>query len=87
MWIRIRGRLSTAVVATILGSLIGLGSVGILASLVTLRMYVHVAPLWVALIGGGSVALGVPFWALSFGLLAIFITWGYTLYAAKHLGD
>ena len=35
-------------------SLIDLGLVGILASLVTLRIYVHVAPLWLALIGGGG---------------------------------
>ncbi len=34
---------------------IGLG----VASLVTLRFYVHVAPLWVVLTGGGVVALGV----------------------------
>jgi MFS family permease len=40
-------------------SLLGLGFVGILASLVTLRVYVHVAPLWVALIAGGGVAIGL----------------------------
>jgi MFS family permease len=40
-------------------SLIGLGFVGVLASLVTLRIYVHVAPLWVALIGGGAIAIGL----------------------------
>jgi len=40
-------------------SLINLGFVGILASLVTLRIYVHVAPLWVALIAGGAFAIGL----------------------------
>ena len=35
------------------------GLVGVLASLVTLRFYVHVAPLWVVLLLGGSVALGL----------------------------
>jgi MFS family permease len=46
-------------IATRRRSLINLGFVGILASLVTLRIYVHVAPLWVALLGGGAVAIGV----------------------------
>jgi hypothetical protein len=40
-------------------SLLNLGVVGILASLVTLRVYVHVAPLWIALVGGGGVAIGL----------------------------
>ncbi len=40
-------------------SLINLGFVGILASLVTLRLYVHMAPLWVALLGGGAFAIGL----------------------------
>jgi MFS family permease len=40
-------------------SLIDLGLVGILASLVTLRVYVHVASLWLALIGGGGIAMGI----------------------------
>jgi hypothetical protein len=39
--------------------LINLGLVGVLASLVTLRVYVHVAPLWVALLCGGSVAISL----------------------------
>jgi uncharacterized membrane protein YgcG len=43
--------------------LINLGLVALLASIVTLRFYVHVAPLWVALLAGGlaavAVALGV----------------------------
>lgn len=39
--------------------LIDLGLVGALASLVTLRFYVHVAPLWVVLLLGGAVALGL----------------------------
>ena len=39
--------------------LINLGLVGVLASLVTLRFYVHLAPLWVVLILGGTVALGL----------------------------
>jgi hypothetical protein len=39
--------------------LIDLGLVGVLASLVTLRFYVHVAPLWVVLLLGGAVALGL----------------------------
>lgn len=39
--------------------LIDLGLVGILASIVTLRVYVHVAPLWAALLGGGGVAIGL----------------------------
>jgi uncharacterized membrane protein YgcG len=46
-------------IATRRRSLIDLGFVGILASLVTLRVYVHVAPLWVALLGGGAVAIGL----------------------------
>lgn len=40
-------------------SLIDLGFVGILASLVTLRLYMHVAPLWLALVGGGGIAIGI----------------------------
>jgi MFS family permease len=40
-------------------SLINLGFVGILASLVTLRVYVHLAPLWLALVGGGGGAIGL----------------------------
>jgi hypothetical protein len=39
--------------------LIGLGVAGAMASLVTLRFYVHVAPLWVVLIGGGVAALAL----------------------------
>jgi len=39
--------------------LINLGLVAILASIVTLRFYVHVAPLWVALLAGGFVAVAV----------------------------
>jgi uncharacterized membrane protein YgcG len=39
--------------------LMSLGLVGILASIVTLRFYVHVTPLWVALIAGGVAALAV----------------------------
>ena len=39
--------------------LIDLGLVGLLASLVTLRFYVHLAPLWVVLLLGGSLALGL----------------------------
>jgi hypothetical protein len=39
--------------------LIDLALVGILASIVTLRVYVHVAPLWAALLGGGAVAIGL----------------------------
>lgn len=39
--------------------LINLGLVGLLASIVTLRVYVHVAPLWVALIVGGGIAIGL----------------------------
>ena len=46
-------------IATRRRSLIGLGFVGVLASLVTLRVYVHVAPLWVALTLGGAVAIGI----------------------------
>jgi uncharacterized membrane protein YgcG len=37
----------------------GLGALGILASLVTLRFYVHVAPLWTVLILGGAAALAL----------------------------
>jgi hypothetical protein len=37
--------------------LINLALVGLLASLVTLRFYVHVAPLWVVLVAGGGVAI------------------------------
>jgi hypothetical protein len=37
--------------------LIDLGLAGILASLVTLRFYVHVAPLWIALSAGGAAAI------------------------------
>lgn len=39
--------------------LINLGLVGLLASIVTLRVYVHVAPLWAALLLGGASALGL----------------------------
>ncbi len=39
--------------------LIDLGLVGVLSSLVTLRFYVHVAPLWLVLLLGGAVALGL----------------------------
>ena len=39
--------------------LIGLGTLGLLASLVTLRFYVHVAPLWVVLLLGGGCALAL----------------------------
>ena len=39
--------------------LIDLALVGILASIVTLRVYVHLAPLWVALLAGGAVAIGL----------------------------
>jgi hypothetical protein len=39
--------------------LIGLGAAGVVASLVTLRFYVHVAPLWVALLAGGVALLAV----------------------------
>jgi hypothetical protein len=39
--------------------LIDLGLVGLPASIVTLRVYVHVAPLWVALLLGGASALGL----------------------------
>jgi len=39
--------------------LINLGLVGLLSSIVTLRFYVHVAPLWVALLVGGASALGL----------------------------
>ncbi|HSD26361.1 MAG TPA: hypothetical protein VLL75_03610 [Vicinamibacteria bacterium] len=37
--------------------LINLALVGLLASLVTLRFYVHVAPLWVVLVAGGGAAI------------------------------
>jgi len=40
-------------------SLINLGFVGVVASMVTLRAYVHVAPLWTALLLGGGTALGL----------------------------
>jgi hypothetical protein len=39
--------------------LIALGTLGVLASLVTLRFYVHVAPLWVVLLLGGACALAL----------------------------
>lgn len=39
--------------------LINLGLVGLLASIVTLRLYVHVAPLWAALLMGGAGAIGL----------------------------
>lgn len=39
--------------------LINLAFVGILASIVTLRVYVHLAPLWAALLAGGAVAIGL----------------------------
>jgi uncharacterized membrane protein YgcG len=39
--------------------LINLAFVGVLASIVTLRVYVHLAPLWVALLAGGAVAIGL----------------------------
>jgi hypothetical protein len=39
--------------------LIAAGTAGIAASLVTLRAYVHVAPVWVVLIGGGACALAL----------------------------
>jgi hypothetical protein len=39
--------------------LINLSLVGLLASIVTLRFYVHVAPLWAALLIGGGAALGL----------------------------
>lgn len=38
---------------------ISLGLVGVLASVVTLRFYVHVAPLWVALTASGGAAIGL----------------------------
>lgn len=38
---------------------IDLGVVGLLASVVTLRFYVHVAPLWLALLAGGGFALAL----------------------------
>ncbi|HVR72453.1 MAG TPA: hypothetical protein VMT87_16570 [Vicinamibacteria bacterium] len=38
---------------------IGLGALGVLASLVTLRFYVHVAPLWLVLLLGGGCALAL----------------------------
>jgi MFS family permease len=46
-------------IATRRRSLINLGFLGILASLVTLRFYVHLAPLWIVLLAGGAVAIGV----------------------------
>ena len=46
-------------IATRRRSLINLGFLGILASLVTVRFYVHVAPLWSVLLAGGLVAIGV----------------------------
>jgi hypothetical protein len=39
--------------------LINLALVGILSAIVTLRVYVHVAPLWVALQAGGALAIGL----------------------------
>ena len=39
--------------------LINAGLIGLLASMVTLRFYVHVAPLWVVLLLGGGVAIGL----------------------------
>jgi hypothetical protein len=39
--------------------LINLGIVGLLASIVTLRFYVHAVPLWLALLAGGGVALAL----------------------------
>ena len=39
--------------------LIGLGVLGLIASLITLRFYVHVAPLWIVLIVGGALALAL----------------------------
>jgi hypothetical protein len=39
--------------------LIDLALVGVLASIATLRVYVHVAPLWAALLAGGAVAIGL----------------------------
>lgn len=39
--------------------LIALGALGLAASLVTLRFYVHVAPLWAVLIAGGGFALAL----------------------------
>jgi hypothetical protein len=46
-------------IATRRRSLMALGFVGILASLVTLRFYVHMTPLWIALIAGGAVTIGL----------------------------
>jgi hypothetical protein len=46
-------------VATRRRLLIALGVVGLLASIVTLRFYVHAAPLWVALLAGGGLALAL----------------------------
>jgi uncharacterized membrane protein YgcG len=40
-------------------SLINLGFVGVVASTATLRAYVHLAPLWTALLVGGGTAIGV----------------------------
>lgn len=39
--------------------LIGLGIVGLLASIGTFRVYVHVMPAWLALLAGGGVAIGL----------------------------
>ena len=39
-------------------SLLDLGLAGVLASLMTLRFYVHLAPLWLVLVLGGSGAIG-----------------------------
>jgi hypothetical protein len=39
--------------------MIALGTAGVIASLVTVRYYVHVAPLWVVLTAGGAAALAV----------------------------
>jgi hypothetical protein len=39
--------------------LINLGLVGLLASIATLRVYVHVMPAWLALLAGGGAALGL----------------------------
>lgn len=46
-------------VATHRRLLINLGLLGALASLVTVRFYVHVAPLWVVLTAGGAAAIGL----------------------------
>ncbi len=39
--------------------LINAALAGVLASVVTLRFYVHLAPLWVALLAGGGIAIGL----------------------------